>query len=236
MKFNLEPQFSTASGGSAGSGLVFYTKDGVVLARAKGNSRGSPTPQRSACRARFAYASKAWALLTPEQRAAWAAYAQAWFRATPQGERLHVNAQNVFTKANSIRQVLGLPMIADAPLLGPPSPPVEATIELSAAPDEFSFCVHHGYENVAGYSLLVRITPATDTGACTPRTRDAVYVCGVGPASTAPLGPSGGVVTFAGARLSVNDGKRFGFEIRIARQCDGMPSPPLWRDTIRRVG
>ena len=235
MKVKADPAVGGLSGGSAGSNLVFYTRDGIPQARYKGGGKDRWTPERHRCRAYFQYATRAWGKLTTEQCLAWQSYARRWFRVSGDGERVSVGAVNAFIKANVVRQVLDLPLVSDAPLLGPPSPPVEATLEPAAALDEFRFRVVHGYEALEGYALLVRVTPGTRGPGRAPRPSDARYVCGIDPKSAAPLVPSGDVVTFTGAQVSVDNGKRMGFEIRIVRLRDGMPSPPLFRDTVRRV-
>ena len=208
----------------------------MPLARFKGKRKDRWTPERVKCRSYFQIATRAWGTLTAAQCVAWQDYARTWFRIDANGRRTSVAALNVFIKANVIRQLMKLPMVTDAPLLGPPSPPNDVTLEPSAAPDEFRFRVHHGFETLAGYSLLVRVTPATQGPGRAPEVANARYVCGIGPQSAAPLPPTGETVTFPGAPVAVADGKRMAFEVRILRNCDGMASQPLWRDVVRQVG
>ena len=73
------------------------------------------------------------------------------------------------------------------------------------------------------------------TQACTPRADQCRYVRGLSPDSFLPLAASGSTYTFTPAKYTVEDGRRYGVEVRIVRTADGLQGPPIFGDFIKKV-
>jgi hypothetical protein len=221
------------NGSVKGSQLVLVTKNGQTYARSRTTPRNPKSQQQVGTRDVFGSAAKAWQLLSAAQRAAWDKYAEKWFGATE--DKAGLSGMAVYRKACAGRGLLGLPVPADAPLAGPPGPLASVTAESVAVPDEFRFRLVHGLAPHADYAVQVRITPGTGSPARKPRPCDLRAIRGVGAASSATLVASGDSVVFQGARFSVANGERYGYEIHVVRTADGMTSAIIAGEATREV-
>jgi hypothetical protein len=216
------------------STVVFFKQMDETVARAKVRPANPRSVDQTKVRGYVSLATKAWDDLTQAQRDAWLKYAKVYFSVSDDGTRVRPSGLTTFTRANVIRQILGLSLISDAPLEAPPARPTGLRQSGSPNPDSLGFELDHGITTVAGYRVLVRATPAMVTLGRTPRPADCAYVCGLSPASAAALPASGGTVTFSPTKYIVDPDQRYGLEVRIVRIADGMVSGPVFRDFIKQ--
>lgn len=220
----------------AGSDVCYFMgKNGLTYARTAGSVANPRTAPQQSMRGYFTSASKAWQTLTPEQRDAWLAYARLYYTRNDAGNPVQPSGLNTFVKANSIRQVLGLPLVTAAPVVAPPAPLTALLSVAGMGPDTLGLEITHSIASVTGLQVIVRMTPATISQARAPRLTDMRFVCGVGSASALPLTASGTELTFTPTVFTLGDGDRFGVEARIVRTADGVMSQPVIGDLIKSV-
>lgn len=215
--------------------LVMQKHEGETVARAKVKPANPQTADQLKVRGFAAAATRAWHTTSEQQRAAWGSYGDLYFdEGNPDKSRRSL-ALRMFVRANIVRQALGLSILLDAPTLAPPSKPV-AVRQLGAQnPDAVGIEVDHLEPVTAGLLVLVRATAAMRSTACKPDPNDHRYVCGVGPGSFAPLNVSGTPMTFSPSKFVVNDGQRYGVEVRIVRTADGVAGAPVYGDFLKSV-
>jgi len=213
----------------------FMGKNGKTYARSAGAVANPRTAPQQSVRAYFTAASKAWQTLTPAQRAAWEDFARMYFATNDAGESVKPSGINTFVKANSIRQVLGLTVVADAPTMAPPAPLSEIEQVDAMNPDTLGITVTHSITPLTGLQVIVRMTRATLTGARAPRLTDFRFCRGVSPDSAAPLVASGSDLTFTPTIFEIGDGLRYGVEARVVRTADGIMSRPALGDFVKAV-
>lgn len=213
----------------------FIGKNGLTYARSAGDVANPRTAPQQSVRGYFTSASKAWQTLTPTQRAAWLNYAQTYYTTNEQGQAVQPSGLNTFVKANTVRQVLGLAIVTDAPTAAPPAP-LTSIEQLGAQnPDTLGITITHSIATVTGLQVIVRMTPATLSPARAPRPTDLRYCCGVSAASAKALTASGTDLVFTPTIFLVDDSKRYGVEARIIRTADGIMSQPTLGDFIKVV-
>ena len=140
-----------------------------------------------------------------------------------------------YMRANSVRQVLGLPLTTAAPIAAPPAP-LSAIVELNGeSTHTVAIVITHSYTVLTGLSVIVRATPAMPTVAVKPLPGDYRYVMGVSPSSAKPLLVSGSDLLFTPSRFIIGNGERYGVEARIVRTADGIMSNPVYGDFIKIV-
>lgn len=212
MKIDLYQPWRSVSGTYNTTDLVYYPREGELVARAKTRGAVRPSAERDRANALLAAAARRWRELPRGQREAWQAYAARYCHTDDAGRRRGVPGQAVYVAANCMRLALGLGARDDAPQEPPPIRPRAVERVAAADPDTLALRIVHDLREPAGHVVVVRVSPAN---------RSAYrYVRGLGAASAAPLPPSGGVAEFtdvqAPARLRV--------EARIVRLADGMRS------------
>lgn len=235
-KIHLTSPVRGISGKFKDSDICFMVgKNGQSYARAAGAVDNPRTPSQMSTRSFMTAASKQWQHITEGQRQDWLDYSRYYFKTARDGSPLLPNGLNAFTKANTIRQLLGLSIVASAPLDGPP--PGLSAIELldGYAPDTLSINIIHSISAVAGLQVMVRMTNEMPTVSRTPRVEQLRYCCGVTGASAKALTATGTELIFSPTIYDINDGKRYGVEARIVRTADGMMSQPVFINGLKVI-
>ena len=214
-------------------GLSYYSNRDGVFARERVPVTVTHTQDQEKVREFLRLATRNWDMLSESQRDAWAAYAGQYFPYGDSGRGGRVQGVAMYARSNITRQILGQGLLAEAPALAPPNPLTAIAPVVTDTPETFAFQLTHNHASVAGLAVLVRITPAMPTLGCTPQAAQARLIRGVDPASSAALPASGGTVTFANARYSVEDGQRYGVRAEVVRVADGIASPSAFADAIR---
>ncbi len=235
MKVNGVPSvthFRRAAG--SGSSCVFRIRGGVIETYEARDLPNPDTSEQQLSRGAFRQSSAAWRALSAEEKLAWDRYARAnvgWFVGRQTAEPL--TGLRVFHAAAGNLQILGLPILSEAPS----QPPPEGLHKLELLPtgelDTLRLRVEHGLPG-DGYRVVVSMSPATLRPSRKADRRTGRHVCGWGAGSTASLPVSGGVVEFTGCRYSVEPGQRFGVWVRVVRESDGLGSVEMFLDVIRR--
>jgi hypothetical protein len=234
MKIKTVSQLIELSGSYKTTDLVYMRLGDQTVARAKVTPANPRSSDQLKVRSYLTLAMRNWDTLTAAQRSAWQVYAERYIIPGNPDAQLKGIGLNTYARANAIRQALGLAMISDAPLDGPPVYPTGIRQLAAQNPDSLGFELDHGITSVAGYQVLVRATPAMPTVARVPRANEYRYVCGMGPASFHALAASSGAYTFSPTRFIVDPDLRYGVEVRIIRTADGMASTPIYGDFIKQ--
>ena len=217
-------------GSYKGSDLVYVPGPvrGEAYARARVKPRNPQTRDQVAARTIAKDAARCWSTLSPEARDGWKRFTQQ-FACVARPRR----PMNVCREAQRMRLILGLPTTTEAPRLAFPPPVTGCTLLPATDPNEYSFSIEHAVDVPAGNMVLVKITRAMETVACTPEEHRARCVCGLGPQSATALPENGGVVTFTNARFAIGPGERFGAAFTVIRVEDGLASQVAFFDLIR---
>ena len=223
------------NGTVSNSTVVFVQQKGETFARAKVRPANPRSVDQTKIRSYMSLATKSWGGLTPAQQRAWLEYAKKHFSENDEGIKVVASGASAFTRANVIRQILGLSLIGDAPTEAPPAAPSEIRQLAAQQPDGVGLEVYHGYTTTTGLQVLVRATAAMPSLGRVPRPEQCLYVRGVGPASAQALPASGGSVNFGPTKFVVDGGQRYGVDVRIVRTADGMVSRPAFGDFIKDV-
>lgn len=235
MKFDQDGPFCNPRGTYKGCDLVFSQVRGKTVARKKVKPANPQTPDQVKVRSYMTAATRFLSTISRGQFAQWHLYAmthcQEWDPEYPMRDL----AMRTFVQANLMREIMELPMIADAPQLAPPGKPLAISQAEAPSADSVALTIRHDLPDPRGYVVAVRATAAMRTLACTPRKDHMRYVCGVSPESVQPLPPSGGTVVFTGAKYAVSHGQRYGVEVKIVRASDGTASPSVFADFIKAV-
>ena len=220
-------------GTTSNSQLTYTTINGAISARAKVDPKNPRSPEQQLIRSYISTIGKNWKTLTNAQRTAWDRYANTFMSSSL---KKHVSpGQNAYMITNSNRLILGLTLTVNAPVEPPPAA-LKALGQLAAQdPDALGLEVFHDIPVPAGHVLLVRMTPATASAARDPQVTDYRFVKGATVASTLPLPASGGSVVFRPTRYEIEDGARYGVEVRVVRVADGVPSLSSFGDFIKSV-
>jgi hypothetical protein len=226
MRITTSGAIETVSG-AHGNFVYILQKNGRMKARNRPDAeerRSKASPQQELVQSYITEAAKNWQTLSDLQRDAWDMYANAYFTKDEFGRTVTATGLSAYTKANSIRMLLGLPMTTNAPTQAPPSP-VMAVSQLSGQnPDTLGISVTHNYASPAGHLLMVSMTPAGLTASDKPNDADYRLVRGASALSALALPASGGSLTFNPTRFLVQDGQRYGVEVRVVRVSDGLCS------------
>jgi hypothetical protein len=230
MKVSLTHHIEAMQGTYKTTDLVYRTsgKTGKVYASSKIRPANPRTPDQQATRRIQAMAVRHWCQLTREQRSAWDQFAGLF--ASGEAPR---SGQAVCREAARMRLLLGLEPRCEAPQFGFPLRVSALVLDPSADSRAFVFQVTHAMDALAGYVVLMKITPPSPTDARAPVPLQARSICGLGPQSAAPLPPSGGTVSFTDTRFAIEPGQRFGATATIVRLQDGLASPPVFFDLLR---
>lgn len=221
------------SGTTNNSQLTYSTIKGDIYARAKVTPTNPRSVDQQLVRARVSEITKNWDNLTRAQQKAWELYARQYL--LPSDKTNTGAGLSGYLIANVNRRLCGLALVTDAPVQAPPA--IIAQVEQLPAqnPDAVGLVLHHPHSVVAGLVVVARVTGATATTGRKPQPGDMRYVCGATAASTAALPASGGNVVFSPARFVVEDGQRYGVEVRVVRTADGVPSEPAFGDFLKSV-
>lgn len=219
------------------STLVYSTvkKTGRVHTRPYKKPTNPRSAEQQIIRTFMANATQNWKNLSPTQREAWLNYAKLFFTKDEDGEKVVPSGLATYMRANSGRQLLGLPLTTAAPVLAPPLPLLEIQQLGAQNPDSVGLTVVHSHTSLANHSIVVRMTPASFSPADAPREGEYRFVRGASVNSTVPLPASGTDVTFAPTRFIVNDGERYGVEARVLRTTDGLMSLPVYGDFFKLI-
>lgn len=217
------------------SGLVYNTFEGQTYARARVIPTNPKTIDQTKMRTYLTLATRNWENLTAAQRDAWTDYAKTYFPLNSKNLAVRASGIATYARANSIRQVLGLTLTTDAPTEAPPTPVTTIAQVGAEDPDALGITVDHGYSVLTGLQVIVRMTPAMVTVARAPKLTDYRYVRGVDSTSAAALPASGSTVLFSPTRYIVNDGERYGVEVRVIRTADCIMSRPVFGDFLKVV-
>ena len=221
------------AGTTNNSQLTYTTIKGSIYARAKVAPSNPRSVDQQLVRARVSEVTKNWDTLTRAQQKAWELYARQYMLPA---DRAHTSAGlSGYLIANVNRRLFGLALTTDAPVEAPPA--IVGQVEQLGAqnPDALGLALHHPHSVVAGLVVVVRMTGATATTGRKPQPGDLRFVCGATAASVAPLPASGDSVVFSPTRYVVNDGQRYGVEVRVVRTADGVPSEPVFGDFLKSV-
>lgn len=222
----LTPLLKSVSG-ELGNFVFRRTKNGVVLSARPVRTATAATAQQAIVRGIFSVVSKAWQTASEAQRAAWEAYARAFFAQDRDGSGAGPSGQAVFVKANSYRQAAGLAVQLAAPTVPPPAAPTAVTVDGAGSEAELVITVEHGLAGApAGYRLFVEATAPLRSPARRPQPGDFRAAAGFGVDSLKPLLATGQAYTITPLRSPLNDGARFGLRVSIISP-DGIPSAPL---------
>ena len=223
--------------GSVGD-TTYITRNGKTTARPKTRPANPQTAEQRTIRDYFSVAVRGWHCLSPSQCLDWSEYAEVYGRCAGSLRTAKLrgpgSGMTLYTQCNVIRQVLGLPLITNAPTVAPPAPLVSIT-QAPAGADEVGVIAWHGHEDPSDLALLVRSTPATVSLRRKPELKDCRYVRGISPLSSLPLLSSGRDYVFGPTKHVINAGERFGVEARIVRISDGMASAPLFEAFIKKL-
>lgn len=215
--------------------LVMQKYEGETVARAKVKPANPQTPDQVKLRGFTTAVTRAWHNTSLLQQAGWADYATRYFLGDNPEKSRKTMALRMFVRANLVRLILGLTIVLEPPTLAPPGRP-SAVRQLEAQnPDSVGLELDHTEPATTGLVVLVRATAAMKSTACTPVPGQHRYVCGLGPASCQPLGPSGSTLTFSPTKYVVNDGQRYGVEAQIVRLADGVMGLPAYGDFFKSV-
>lgn len=233
----ITPSFpvKTMSGHTAGSQVVFFARKDSTFARAYSVPANPNTDDQVTVRNIMSATSKAWATLSDAQREDWQTFANTYYGATVNGVFDAMEGFNCFAKCNNTRQYLGLAVIKDAPLVGPPVPITAATKEQGdeiATSYTWSGITPTDLRGSAEYKVIVEITNAMTSLARTPRASELRWACGVKAASAQAVDATG-IVAITDARIAVANGERFGWQLTVVRLADGQCSQPFSGDDIR---
>jgi hypothetical protein len=223
--------------GTVSNSTIVFTDDGKNnnFARAKVTPKNPQTPDQLKIRAYMSAATKQWFTLPRIQMEAWEEYAKDFFKKDDEGHKVKPSGIATYMRANSVRQILGLPLITVAPTLAPPTRLSEVLQNSSGAPNQLGLELVHTYTTLTGFQVLVRMSAAMVTLGRTPLRTDMRFVRGVSPNSAAALPASGGTVSFTPTRFEVEEGERYGVEVRVVRTADGITSSPVFGDFIKAV-
>lgn len=235
MKANPYSPFRSFQGTHKNTDLVFFETNNQCFARARVRPANPRTQEQVLVRTYLDLASKNWDTLTPAQRKAWEEYTETYFKYDDEGNEINPMGINTYQRAMFNRQMLGLPLIGDAPVDAPPSPLTSIEQLGAQSPDTLGIEVFHGLTSLAGLHVVVRMTPAMKTTARTPRETDYRFVRGVSPSSAAALPVTGSSITFTPTRFVVDDGRRYGVSARVVRAADGIASLPRYGDFLKLV-
>jgi hypothetical protein len=221
------------TGTHTGCSLVYtrYGDNTYGKGRYVGVRRKSPDQQTVG--AFVTAATRNWDNLTDAQREAWLAYARTYFATDENGRQVRPSGIATYVRANVVRQLLGLALTTDAPTQAPPNPLTSAVLLPADDMTTYGFNLVHSIAPVTGHMVLVRITPAMPTVACTPDVNDLRYIKGLVPGSAAALVASGSAIAIDGGRFTVNEGQRMGFQLRVVRTADGIAGPAFFRSALR---
>ena len=205
------------------------------MAKAKARPSDPRTPDQVRMRAYNTASVAAWNGLTHAQRAAWQGYAERYFAPADLPVRDGAFGLGAFVRANTMRQILQLDLVRDAPLHEPPVRPTGLRQLAVDSEGALAFELDHGLPDVAGLMAAVRATPRIGAVAMTPNIQKHRYVCGVSPDSFLPLPPSGGALRFGQIRFPVPHGKRYGVEVRIVRVAEGIAGAAIYGDFFKEL-
>lgn len=223
------------AGTHKGSDLVYFERNNRTFARFRSIPFNPQTQDQVLMRAYFSNATKNWDTLTVAQRDAWQAYAELYFRFDEKNNPVTPSGIATYLKANSIRQVLGLPLISAAPVDAPPAPVTEVEQAPLQPANTLGITIGHSLTTLTGLSVIVRMTPAMPTVAREPRFSDYRFVRGVSPSSATPMISDDELYLFTPTKFLVTEGQRYGVEVRVVREADGLMSFPVYGDFIKDV-
>lgn len=222
------------SGSTKASGVVYSVRGGCTIASARPGPPPPPTSDQELLRTLMQEATRAWAGLACEVRAAWQSYAQRYLTQNHRREEKAPDGKSAYVGCAMQRAILGLEFPQAAPLEPPPMALWDLTLQPSSAPGEFVVGLSHGLgDKVSGLVVQVRLTPATASPARKPRPNQARLICGIGPQSAAALVPDGQAIRFSQARFAIAAGERFGLEAKLVRTSDGVAGKALFCDLLR---
>jgi hypothetical protein len=234
MKVEFYSPIRSLQGKAKSSDYAFSNYGGRTICRSSGTTCRRPATTEQALVHQFlAAATACWDELSQAQRDAWERYATLHFARRKRGVKVVPSGIATYVRANHSRQLLGLPLLENAPLGVPPTE-VRQLTQVGGTPDNtMSIVLQHFLPDPAGHLVLVRATPPMPTRARRPQKGMLRYVRSFGPDSSAPLPASGGAVTFSPVRHEVQAGQRYGVEVRIVRIEDGLMSMPVYGDFVK---
>ncbi len=155
----------TQVSGSIG-GITYAHNSGGMYARGRGIPTQPNTPRQAAVKAAFAAVATYWSTtLTDGERTLWGTYAANTPLTGPLGDPINVSGQNMFTRANVIRERAGLTLIDAAPTAFNLGEPVTGIDSMVIAAGEMTITLPVGGAGTsdAGRKLL-RIGAAMPAG------------------------------------------------------------------------
>lgn len=123
-------------------GLIFNTYRGIATVKSFRSPTQPNTVSQVNARARLSDASRAWASLTAEQRAAWEVYAESHPEPDWTGKPKRLTGSNMHARLNARADLVGGSAVTAAPSAAAPGSPSGVTISQSAAgnkPIEIAF-------------------------------------------------------------------------------------------------
>ena len=227
-----DPGVAALRGSCRNSTLYYYPRGGKIIAASKTRPSNPRTRDQVLSRHNLAETTRQWGRITQAQRNAWDAYARQRYRRNAMEPRtLGVRGQDVFTRVNLTRLMLGMGFRDDAPLEDPPWRPEGIEALPATRPGEMRFRLRPDRCDTASL-VLMKITPATATAARAPRPKDARCIRGIDPHSAVPCPATGGLIAFDDVRFAIEPGRRFGAVAILVRLSDGYPSDPCFADLV----
>lgn len=213
----------------------FVAKNGLTYARSAGEVSNPRTTQQQTVRSLFTVASRYWSSLTAAQRSDWEDYAYVYYDKSASGEPVIPSGKAAFTKANMMRQILGLAIVSAAPTEGPPLPLTTMEQVITPNEDQLYVKVTHSIAATTGLQVVALMTPAMRSVAEKPRKGEMRYACGLSAASGLALSASGQNLEFDNTVYTILDGQRYGVELRVVRTADGISSLPIFGDFLKLI-
>lgn len=234
MKVKVAGHLEKVSG--AHGDLVYVQKsNGTCYARQRPCKRRRMSEDQLQTQAFTSRASAGWSLLTDAQREDWRQCALQKMVRDREGRLVTPNAVAMYIRANRTRQILGLPLLTEAPTSDEPSPISDFDVVHTDAQRAVTLRVNHSHteETLSDLVVMARMAPPPITDARKFMPGDYRYICRMTPQSAQSLPPSGEVVTFSPVQFDVPPGKRYRIELRIARVSDGLLSRLVEKEFVK---
>ena len=212
MRFN--SVLTTAVGGKIGNFVGLTNRSGQCL-RALVTPANPNTAKQQGVRADFATLAAAWSgVLTPAQRAAWAAYAATLSYTSKIGTVYTISGFNAYVAANGARMVAGLSRVDDGPTVAGFAGFTSPTPTFVASSDSVSIAFDNtdDWAGEAGGAMTVRGVPIAILPGVTYYEGPFVYAGKVVGAATPPTSP----VVIA-MPCDVDAGLQYAVAVRVVR-------------------
>ena len=234
MKVTLLPTALHARRARRGADVVIRCRrNGVVDMYPKPKQRPSNSGEQLHVRTAWRAGVAAWQALSPEQKRAWSETARQADRMLNRQSTESLTGYRLFQGAARYRQLLELPILTEPAGFVLPGEIRKVEVLPSSDPATYRFRIFHNVKGPSAFRVIVSISPDTGSRGRKADRRSGRLIKGYGPASTAELPASGGVIEFRDARFAVGPGRRFGAWVRIIHPETGSGGPEFFADLTR---